>query len=251
LARFGRTTLHAQIHTNTKLDSCVTFYTTYIKYKSQGFSQTLAKRTKKGAETPVKPDDSILIGYARVSTKQQSLQMQIDMLIEVGVLPENIYEEQMSGRADNRPQLKNAIRQMRDGDTLVVYKLDRLSRDLPTLIKHLDNFASKGVRFKSITEGIEINLSNCKPAERLQVHMIASLAQFEVDQSQERSRDGVKRAQARGVKFGRQEKITDKQVREAIIMRDKGKSLKQIAEKYGVVPNTILRRIDKYIKENP
>jgi len=211
----------------------------------------VTKRSKKGAETPVEPEDTILIGYARVSTKQQSLQMQIDMLIEAGVHPDNIYKEQMSGRSDNRKELKNAIRQMRDGDTFVVYKLDRLSRKLPGLVKQLDEFASKGVKFKSITEGIEINLSDCKPAERLQVHMIASLAQFEVDQSQERSRDGVKRAQARGVKFGREEKISDKQVVEAMKMRDKGKSLAVIAEIYGVVPNTIIRRIKKYIKENP
>jgi len=103
----------------------------------------------------------------------------------------------------------------------------------------------------SITEGIRINLSNCKPAERLQVNMIASLAQFEVDLDIERTTDGVRRAKERGVKFGAKNKISDKQVKEAMHLRDKGMSLKEVAKKYKVSGQTILRRIKKYIKENP
>jgi len=74
-------------------------------------------------------EDGLLIGYARVSTKQQSLQMQIDYLTDAGVLPENLYQEKISGRTKDRTELNKAIRHLRDGDTFVVYKLDRLGRD--------------------------------------------------------------------------------------------------------------------------
>lgn len=211
----------------------------------------MAQRGKKVNKNNAKPFKGRLIGYARVSTKQQSLQMQIDFLKEAGVQSKDIYEEKISARSDNRPKLAQALRAIRSDDMFVVYKLDRLSRSLPELIKQLDWFAKRGIKFKSITEGIEINLSDCKPAERLQVHMIASLAQFEVDLDRERTTDGVRRAQERGVKFGAKPKITDEQVVEAMALRDKGMSLKQVADKYKVSGNTIIRRINKYIKENP
>jgi len=209
-----------------------------------------SRSTKKDIEVG-RPEYGRLIGYARVSTKQQSLSMQIQFLKEAGVHEDDIYQEKMSGRTKDRTQLKRALQAIRSGDTFVVYKLDRLGRDLPEVIKRLDWFAKEDIKFKSITEGIEINLSDCKPAERLQVHMLASLAQFEVDLDRERTSDGVQRAKERGVKFGAKEKISDKQVVRAIKMRDQGKSLKQVAVKFKVSQQTILRRIKKYVKENP
>ncbi|WP_299076174.1 recombinase family protein [uncultured Paraglaciecola sp.] len=192
-----------------------------------------------------------LIGYARVSTKQQSLQMQIDYLREAGVLDEDIYQEKQSAVTGKRTALKHALRAMRDGDTFVVYKLDRLGRSLTEVLDNLNYFAEQGIKFMSITEGVCINLSDCKPAERLQVNMIASLAQFEVDLDRERTTDGVRKAKERGVVFGAKEKITDKQVKAALHLRDQGKSMAQIANKYDVTTQTIARRFKKYLKDNP
>lgn len=205
------------------------------------------KKTGINAERPV---TGRMIGYARVSTKQQSLQMQIDYLIEEGVHPEDIFKEKMSGRIDKRPELDKALRSIRSGDYFVVYKLDRLGRDLPELIRRLDWFAKQDIVFKSITEGISINLNKCRPAERLQVNMIAALAQFEVDLDRERTANGVQKAQERGVKFGAKEKITDNQVKAAMVMRDKGASMATIAKKYKVSVQTINRRFKKYVKDN-
>lgn len=191
------------------------------------------------------PEKGLLIGYARVSTQQQNLDTQLFFLAEAGVDEDLIYKEKLSGRSDKRPELDKALRVIRDGDTFVVYKLDRLGRSLSDLIKRLDWFCQKGVRFKSITEGIDINLSSCTPAQRLQVNMIASLAQFEVDLDIERTTDGVRRAMARGVKFGAKEQVSDDQIRESILLRDKGMSRAQIAEKFKVSPQTIYRRVKK------
>lgn len=208
---------------------------------------------KRGKNQDIKHTDEeegTLIGYARVSTKQQNLDTQLFFLHEAGVDDENIYKEKLSGRSDKRPQLDRALRQTRSGDTFVVYKLDRLGRSLSDLIEKMDWFCKMNIKFKSITEGIHIDLGSCTPAERLQVNMIASLAQFEVDLDVERTTDGVRRAMARGVKFGAKEKISDEQIKEAILMIDRGTSRVQVAKHFKVSPQTIYRRIRLYEKQN-
>ena len=205
----------------------------------------MTRRKESDISEDEEPEKGLLIGYARVSTQQQNLDTQLFFLAEAGVEEDLIYKEKLSGRSDKRPELDKALRVIRSGDTFVVYKLDRLGRSLSDLIKRLDWFCKNGIRFKSITEGIDVDLSSCTPAQRLQVNMIASLAQFEVDLDIERTTDGVRRAIARGVKFGAKEKITDKQVLEAILMRDRGSSRAQIATHFKVAPQTIYRRMRK------
>jgi len=214
---------------------------TIVIETAQGIYQSMSVGRNKNDKSP----KGRLIGYARVSTQQQSLEMQFSQLKAAGVEDHNIHHEKISALANKRPALDEALRSIRRGDTFVVYKLDRLGRDLPDLINRMDDFAKNGIMFKSISEGISIDLCSCTPAQRLQVNMIASLAQFEVDLDRERTTHGIQAALARGVKVGAKEKITEKQMDRVMKLRDQGKSQSQIAKEYKVTPQTIYRRIKK------
>src|SRR5262245_16837105 len=144
--------------------------------------------------TIVESEGGRLIGYARVSTAEQSLDLQRDALLRAGVLPENIHEEHVSGVADKRPKLDLAYKDMRAGDTLVVWKLDRVGRSMINLLNRMKALEEMGVGFRSITEGIDTTTS----WGTLIMHIMGALAQFERDLVVERTKTGMAAARERG-----------------------------------------------------
>ena len=117
------------------------------------------------------------IGYARVSTDDQSLDMQINRLIKSGVHPDNIYSEHVSGSKRKRPALNDALRRLAPGDTFVVWKLDRVARSVAHLMEIFKDFEDRDITFESITEKID----TATPGGLLFFHLLAAFAQFERD----------------------------------------------------------------------
>ena len=176
-----------------------------------------------------------LIGYARVSTEEQSLEMQIQALMKAGVPKAHISVEKVSAARVVRPALEEILAGLRDGDTLVVWKMDRIARSLVDLLTKMDQIKASGASFRSLTEQIDTST----PGGRLIFHVLGALAEFERDLIVERTRSGVKAAKARGVRFGQQPKLSPAQVKEAQRLRNKGQSIRQIAEFFDVSHNTI------------
>lgn len=176
-----------------------------------------------------------LIGYARVSTEEQSLALQTDALKRAGVLADDIHVEKVSGVASKRPRLEDALSSLRPGDTFVVWKLDRLARSLTDLLRRMQQITDAGAGFRSITETIDTTT----PAGRLIMHVIGAIAEFERDLISERTKAGTRAAQARGVRVGQPEKLTQKQKEQAQRMRDRRVSVREIASKFSVSAPTI------------
>ena len=177
------------------------------------------------------------IGYARVSTEEQSVDMQVAALIKSGVDPDNIYSENVSGVSKRRYQLDLAIKRCRKGDTLVVWKLDRVGRSLLDLLARIDKLEKKGVGFKSLTEGIDTTT----PGGRLILHVMAALAEFERDLVVERTREGVRRYIEKGGKIGRELVMTEEVRQKVLALFKKGASASEAAKAVGVKPQTIYK----------
>lgn len=137
------------------------------------------------------------IGYARVSTKGQSLEVQIKALTAAGC--EKIFAEKLTGRLQSRPELDTCLNFIREGDTLVVYKLDRLGRSLKNIIMLLEDFKKKGIQFISLQD----NISTEGATGQLMANILGAFAQFERDLIHERTQEGRRIAKEKGVKFGR------------------------------------------------
>jgi DNA invertase Pin-like site-specific DNA recombinase len=139
----------------------------------------------------------MFIGYARVSTLEQNLELQEDALSKAGC--ERTYTDRIGGAKSERPGLKQALEVVREGDVLVVWKLDRLGRSLKQLIETVTELASRGIEFRSLTE----NIDTTTPGGKLIFHIFGSLAEFERDLIRERTRAGLAAARARGRIGGR------------------------------------------------
>src|SRR3954453_21025525 len=148
----------------------------------------------------------MLIGYARVSTDEQNLDLQRDALTKAGC--EQIYTDRVSGTKDNRPGLTAALSHLRQGDTLVVWRLDRLGRSLRHLIDTVTTLQERGIGFKSLQESIDTTTSG----GRLVFHIFGSLAEFEREIIRERTKAGLQAARSRGRNGGRPKKLTKKQI---------------------------------------
>src|SRR3954447_25059658 len=146
----------------------------------------------------------MLIGYARVSTNEQNLDSQKDALSKAGC--EEIYSDHVSGTKSRRPGLEDALSHLRGGDTLVVWRLDRLGRSLRHLIDTVTEWQDKGIGFKSLTESIDTTTSGGK----LIFHIFGALAEFEREIIKERTLAGLQAARARGRRGGPKYKLTDK-----------------------------------------
>ena len=176
------------------------------------------------------------IGYARVSTVDQDLTPQLDILRARGCEP--IYSEQASGKVDDRAELANAIKATRAGDTLVVWRLDRLGRSLPHLIQTVNELATRGVGFESVTEAIDTGTA----AGKLVFNIFASLADFERHLISERTRAGLAAGRARGRLGGRPPALTPRQLREArLLLTDPEATITGVAEHYGVSRTTLYK----------
>jgi len=140
------------------------------------------------------------IGYARVSKIDQDLKMQIDALIESGCEKDKIFTDQISGSKSERPGLTKCLEELKEGDVLVVWRLDRLGRSMIHLVSLIDNFKQKGISFKSLCDGA---IDTTTASGELIFNIFSSLAQFERKLIQERTYAGLKAARARGKKGGR------------------------------------------------
>jgi DNA invertase Pin-like site-specific DNA recombinase len=144
-------------------------------------------------------------GYMRVSTDKQDTALQLDALIERGVLERNIFSDVMSGSRDDRQGLADAIAMIQPGDKLVVWRIDRLSRSLRHLLNVAEEIHAHGGALVSLCEGIDLST----PAGRLVFGMLGAVAQFERDVIRERTKAGLKAAKDRGVKLGRQPELPE------------------------------------------
>ena len=149
------------------------------------------------------PPGPRLIGYARVSTVEQNLQMQVDALTRAGVHKDNLHVEKVSGAKAKRPVLEWAIQTLRPGDTFVVWKFDRIARSMQDMLAKLEAVKAEGAGFKSLTEQVDTTT----PGGVFLMHILAAAAQFERDLIVQRTKEGVASAKARGVKFGQPRKI--------------------------------------------
>ena len=178
------------------------------------------------------------IGYARVSTDDQNLDLQRDALHLAGV--QSIYEETASGKTAGRPELDHCLKALRAGDTLVVWRLDRLGRSLPDLVQIVADLERQGVGFESLTERIETGSA----AGKLVFHVFAALAEFERGLIRERTQAGLAAARARGRAGGRRPKLDEQQVREIkVLLRDPGIQVADVARRYGVSRTTLYKHV--------
>jgi DNA invertase Pin-like site-specific DNA recombinase len=179
----------------------------------------------------------MLIGYARVSTDDQNLDLQRDALEKAGC--EQICTDRVSGTKVRRPGLEQALSHLRSGDTLVVWRLDRLGRSLRHLIDTITELQEKGIGFKSLTESIDTTTSG----GRLVFNIFASLAEFEREIIRERTQAGLQAARARGRKGGRRAALTEKQVQIAWQLYDAKTPVQEICQTLGISRATFYRYV--------
>ena len=180
----------------------------------------------------------MLIGYARVSTLDQNLDLQRNALAEVGC--ERIFIEQMSGAVTDRPELMAALGFARSGDTLVVWKLDRLARSIKQLIDTAENLRSQNIGLRSLTEALDTTTAQ----GRLVVHMVGALAEFERCLIRERTRAGLSAAKKSGRTGGRPPKLTYEDIEAAkAMLTNPDIGVASVAHRLGVSLATLYRYI--------
>lgn len=182
--------------------------------------------------------DSRKIGYARVSTGEQNLDMQLAELAKYGVQPDDMFSEHVSATSKKRPALTNALRQCRTGDVFVVWRLDRVARSLKQLLDIMQDLTDRGVGFVSLTERVDTTTA----IGRLYVQLAGAFAEFERQLIVERTRAGVERAKERGVKFGR-ELVIDLEYADYLVRT--GHTVAEIADKCGVSKQTVRNHYDQ------
>ena len=179
-----------------------------------------------------------LLGYARVSTTEQKAHLQIDALKKVGCI--RVWTDKASGSLDHRPKLEAVLDHLRPSDTLVVWRLDRLGRNLRHLIATVNDLAAAGVGFQSLTEGIDTTT----PSGRLTFHLFGALAEFERELIRERTFAGLAAARARGRSGGRPRAMTPEKLAVARQMYDSRRhALATIATTVGVSRSTLYRHL--------
>src|SRR4051812_27683061 len=182
----------------------------------------------------------MLIGYARVSTDDQNLDLQRDALQKAGC--EQIYTDRVSGTKAERKGLTEALSHLRSGDTLVVWRLDRLGRSLRHLIDTVTDLQTREIGFQSITESINTTTSGGK----LVFHIFGALAEFEREIIRERTNAGLQAARARGRNGGRPKKLTDKQIQMLQhLAADKKHSVKEICQTLGIGRTAFYRYVNE------
>src|SRR3954462_12471892 len=182
----------------------------------------------------------MLIGYARVSTLDQTFALQQDALTVAGC--EQLYTDTASGSVTDRPGLAQALSHLRSGDTLVVWRLDRLGRSLAHLIDSVKQLQERGVGFRSLQEQIDTTTSGGK----LGFHVFGALAEFERDLIRERTHAGLQAARARGRLFGRPKMLTPQQVKQLrSLARDEHTTVPEICQTLGISRATYYRYVRK------
>ena len=177
----------------------------------------------------------MLIGYARVSTQDQNLTLQREALINAGC--EKVFEDKVSGTRADRPGLSKTLEMLREGDTLVVWKLDRLGRSVKQLVDMVSELNKQGIQFKSLTDSIDTGTTS----GRFFFHVMASLAEMERELTIERTRAGLEVAKKLGRKGGRKPKMTDSKIESAKKLLSSGVPPKEVAKNLGVSVSTLYR----------
>lgn len=181
------------------------------------------------------------IGYARVSTQDQNPQLQIDALNKVGC--EEIFQEKLSGKTKERPELEQCLRMLRKGDTLTVWRLDRLARSLKDLVEIISTLEEQEIGFHSITENIDTTSAGGK----LIFHIFGALAEFEHTLIKERTVAGLAAARARGRKGGRTPSMTKGDVKKAAAMLyDPQITKREVAEHFKVSRVTLNESLKRH-----
>lgn len=179
----------------------------------------------------------MLIGYARVSTQEQNLDLQLEALTKAGC--EKIFDDKISGSRTERPGLNKLLEMLREGDTLVVWKLDRLGRSVKNLVDLVGELHKKGVQFRSLTDSIDTGTSS----GRFFFHVMASLAEMERELTVERTRAGLEVARQLGRKGGRKRQMTDSKIESAKKLLENGVPPRDVAKNLGVSVPTLYRWI--------
>ncbi len=180
----------------------------------------------------------MLVGYSRVSTQDQRPELQLDALKAAGC--ERVYTEKASGAQRDRPELRAALDFVREGDTLVVWKLDRLARSIRQLIETVEGLERRKVGLRSLTEAIDTTTSG----GRLVFHVFAALAEFERSVIRERTAAGLEAARARGRKGGRPPALGASDLAAArAMLRDPGITVEEVARRLKVGPATLYRHL--------
>lgn len=184
------------------------------------------------------PLPAMRIGYARVSTGDQNLDLQVDALQQAGC--ERIFTDQVSGVSSERPGLTTALSHLRPGDTLVVWRLDRLGRSLKDLLQRMEELRAREVGFLSLHESIDTST----PVGKFTFHLFSALAEFERELIRERTRAGLVAARARGRVGGRRRSMTPEKIRIAArLMRDPEVSVREVCRTVGVSRSTLYRYV--------
>lgn len=180
----------------------------------------------------------MLIGYARISTGEQNLDMQVDALTEAGC--EKVFADEASGVKAERPGLQAALDYLCAGDTLVVWRLDRLGRSLNDLIRRVEELQRRDVGFRSLHENIDTG----SPGGKFQFHVFSALAEFDRDLIRERTRAGLHAARARGRLGGRPREMTPEKVKLASrLMKDREATINEICKTLGIARSTLYRYV--------
>jgi DNA invertase Pin-like site-specific DNA recombinase len=177
-----------------------------------------------------------IVGYARVSSYGQSLDVQLDKLSHC----EKVFQEKKSGRTDNRAELQNCLNYLRDGDTLVITKLDRLGRSIRDLLNIINQLEKNNVSFQVLDQQIDTST----PSGKLLLHMLGAIAEFENDLRASRQSEGIQKALSNGVQFGRKSKLTDDEVLAMRGKREAGTKIKDLMAEYGLSKASIYRLLE-------
>ena len=174
-----------------------------------------------------------LVGYARVSSVGQSLDVQLDKLGHC----DKVFQEKKSGASGQRPRLNDCLEYLREGDTLVVTRLDRLARSTLHLCQIADELARKEVNLQVLDQ----NIDTSDATGRLLFNMVGAIAQFETELRAERQMDGIRKAKKRGVRFGPKKRLTEKQTAELQRRREQGVLIKTLMQDYGLSKVSVYR----------
>ena len=178
------------------------------------------------------------VGYARVSSVGQSLDVQLDKL----KFCDKIFEEKQSGSSDKRPRLKDCLEYIREGDTLIITRLDRLARSTLHLCQIASDLERKGVNLQVLDQSIDTS----DATGRLLFNMLGAIAQFETEIRAERQMDGIRKAKEKGIKFGKKKSLTAVQVKELRERRKQGSLIKTLMKDYGIGKTSVYR----YLKQS-
>jgi len=182
-------------------------------------------------------EQTVLIGYARVSTQDQNLDLQTEALTKAGC--KRIFNDKISGSRAERPGLTKALEMLREGDTLIVWKLDRLGRSVKNLVDLVGELHKQGIQFKSLTDAIDTGT----PSGRFFFHVMASLAEMERELTVERTRAGLEVARQLGRKGGRRRQMTESKIESAKKLLANGVPPRDVAMNLGVSVPTLYRWI--------